>query len=586
MTLFESFGLKPDIMKALEEKGFTVPTPIQEKAIPALLEKETDMIALAQTGTGKTAAFGLPLLQKANFETRKIQALVLCPTRELCMQTFEEMKLFSKYIPNAFITAIYGGTSIQQQIRDLKRGVHIIIATPGRLMDVIERGLVDFTSLTTVVLDEADEMLNMGFKEDIVSILSHTPDNKNTWLFSATMPNEIRGIVKQFMEKPVEIKAGGENKTAVNIHHHYYVVRSHEKYNALKRIVDFHPDIYGLIFCRTKAETQEIAEHLIKDGYNADSLHGDLSQPQRDTVMKRFREKSLQILVATDVAARGIDVNDISHVIQYTLPDDTEVYTHRSGRTARAGKTGDSIVLITPRESFRIRELERLTGSRFKASLVPTGYQVCEAQMMHIIDSMIKTPVNEQEIAPFMSIITEKLGDISREELVKRVASIEFNRFLNYYKDAPNLNYNSEEKRVNNTVRFFIGVGTMDGLEKTDLIKLIASVSGLQFAEVRRVEIERSFSFFETDKNHSEKVLKSFVNFKHNGRTVRVEITEKKADRERNREGGGKREGFVKREGYGKREGGESRGGGGRRERGSYGSDKPRSGGSGFKKRR
>lgn len=487
MTTFETLGLQEPILKGIQDLGFIAPTPIQEKAIPVLLGGDRDFVGLAQTGTGKTAAFGLPLLQQIDIKQRHPQGLILCPTRELCLQITNDLKNFSKHLGDVSIVAVYGGSSIVQQLRDLKRGVHIVVATPGRLLDIIERKAVNFANVRYVVLDEADEMLNMGFQEDINNILSNTPEEKTTWLFSATMPQEVRRIAQKYMSDPFELTVGNKNSGNANIEHEYYVVRPREKYAALKRIVDYNPEIFGIIFTRTKIESQEIAESLIRDGYNADALHGDLTQQQRDKVMKRFREKSLQVLVATDVAARGIDVDNVTHVINYELPDDVENYTHRSGRTARAGKSGISIAIITGRDTGKIRQIERVIGKKFTKVDVPDGFAVCEKQLFGLVHKVHNVVVNEEQIEPYLERIFEEFASMTKEEIIKRFASLEFNQFLEYYQDAPDLNVKEErrsaeggERRSSNGkfTRLFINLGSVDDFTRGDMLRYLCDKIG------------------------------------------------------------------------------------------------------------
>ncbi|TNE73759.1 DEAD/DEAH box helicase [bacterium] len=433
---FESFGLNAPILEAIKAKGFENPTPIQSKAIPFLLENQSDLIALAGTGTGKTAAFGLPLLEKLDRDSQDVQSVILCPTRELCIQITNELQSFAENLPKTWILAVYGGSSIRDQIRSLRKGVQIIVATPGRLMDLMERGEADISNVKHVVLDEADEMLDMGFKDDIDSILSQTPSEKNVWLFSATFPKEVERIARTYMKEPAEITIGSKNEAQKNIEHAVYLIHEKDRYNALKRLLDYYPEIYGMIFCRTRLETQQIAEKLIKDGYPSASLHGDLSQAQRDQVMRSFREKNVTILVATDVAARGIDVDSVTHVIHYNLPDDIESYTHRSGRTGRAGKTGISMALVNTREKGKIFAIERQTGLKLNFGEIPDGSAICEKQLYAMIEKMVNVTVNESEIEPFMSLVFAQLSGMTKEELIKRFVSIEFNRFIEYYRHA------------------------------------------------------------------------------------------------------------------------------------------------------
>lgn len=437
---FNEFGLKDELLQAVEDLGYVTPTPVQLEAIPVLISGDTDFVGLAQTGTGKTAAFGLPLLQLVDFDDRNIQGLVLCPTRELCLQITDDLLGYAKHFKRAFIEPVYGGSSISNQIKQLRRGAHIVVATPGRLIDLLERRALSLDNLRYVVLDEADEMLNMGFQEDIDRIFEFASAEKKTWLFSATMPNQVARIASNYMTNPVEITCGRKNTNATNIEHVYFTVRNDTRYLALKRIIDFNPDIYGLVFCRTRRETQEVAEFLGKDGYSAEALHGDLSQAQRDSTMRKFRDKTLQLLVATDVAARGIDVDNITHVIHYNLPDDPEQYTHRSGRTARAGRSGVSMALVTSSEMRKLRFIEQLTTMKFKQEKVPTGEEVCDKQLLSLVDKMRKTDVDPKAITRFMPSILASLEDLSREDIIARFVSSEFNRFFDYYKNAADLN--------------------------------------------------------------------------------------------------------------------------------------------------
>lgn len=577
MTTFETLGLQEPILKGIQDLGFIAPTPIQEKAIPVLLGGDRDFVGLAQTGTGKTAAFGLPLLQQLDIKQRHPQGLILCPTRELCLQITNDLKNFSKHLGDVSIVAVYGGSSIVQQLRDLKRGVHIVVATPGRLLDIIERKAVNFTNVRYVVLDEADEMLNMGFQEDINNILSNTPDEKTTWLFSATMPQEVRRIAQKYMSDPFELTVGNKNSGNVNIEHEYYVVRPRDKYAALKRIVDFNPEIFGIIFTRTKIESQEIAESLIRDGYNADALHGDLTQQQRDKVMKRFREKSLQVLVATDVAARGIDVDNVTHVINYELPDDVENYTHRSGRTARAGKSGVSIAIISGRDVGKIRQIERVIGKKFTKVEVPDGFAVCEKQLFGLVHKVHNVVVNEEQIEPYLERIFEEFAAMSKEEIIKRFASLEFNQFLEYYQDAPDLNVKEErrsleggtDRRSNNGkfTRLFINLGSVDDFTRGDMLRYLCDTSGVRGNKIGRIDLKGVYSFFEVENDVVEKFQQTFKKAEYNGRSVRIEMSQ---DGDKRRSGGSRPP----------REGGSS---GRRWEGSSAGSGAGRSGG--FKKR-
>ncbi|PUZ26027.1 ATP-dependent RNA helicase [Chitinophaga parva] len=576
MTTFESLGLQEDILKAVTDLGFVSPTPIQEKAIPVLLGGDRDFVGLAQTGTGKTAAFGLPLLHQLNVKLRAPQGLVLCPTRELCLQIANDLKNFSKYLGDVSIVAVYGGASIVQQLREIKRGAHIIVATPGRLLDIIDRGAINFDNVRYAILDEADEMLNMGFQEDINNILSKTPEEKTTWLFSATMPQEVRRIAQKYMEDPFELTVGTKNSGNVNIEHEYYVVRPRDKYAALKRIVDYNPDIFGIIFTRTKAESQEIAESLIRDGYNADSLHGDLTQQQRDKVMKRFRERGLQVLVATDVAARGIDVDSVTHVINYELPDDVENYTHRSGRTGRAGKSGVSIAIITARDTGKIRQLERVTGKKFTKSEVPDGFAVCEKQLFALVHKVHNVTVNDEQIDPYLERIYEEFQDMSKEELIKRFASLEFNEFLAYYENAEDLNVKAERRvegdgnsmSFRNTGRFtrlFINLGSVDDFNRGDMLRYLCDNTGLKGNKIGRIDLKGVYSFFEVENDSLEQVQNAFKDLNYNGRSVRIEMSQD-GDKRSGGGGGGYRGGNNRSYGggdrkrsYGDREGGARR---------------------------
>jgi len=566
MNPFIELGIRHDIVNAISELGFENPTPIQEQSIPVLLTGSNDFVGLAQTGTGKTAAFGLPLLELLDFEENYPQALILCPTRELCLQITNDIKNYAKKMGNVNVVAVYGGASIVDQLRQIKRGVQIVVATPGRMLDIINRKAIDFSQVKFVVLDEADEMLNMGFQEDIDSILSTTPATKKTWLFSATMPSEVRRIAKKYMNEPFELTMGEKNTGNVNIEHEYYIVRARDKYAAFKRIVDFNPDIFGIVFCRTKIETQDIAEALIKDGYNADSLHGDLSQQQRDKVMKRYRDRNLQLLIATDVAARGIDVNDVTHVINYSLPDEIENYTHRSGRTARAGKTGVSISIINAKELGKIRQIERGLGKRFVKVEIPTGFDVCEKQLFSIVHKVHSVEVNEQQIEQYLPRIMEEFKDMSKEEFIKRFASIEFNSFLDYYKNAPDLNAPVEEGRrpergddrfaprqnggvsggKSEYTRLFINLGSVDEFNRGDLLGYICNNTKISGRTVGKIDVKGVYSFFEVQHDDVEKVTNGFKDIEFKGRPVRIEISGEGTSEKR--EGGG---GYQRREGGG-----------------------------------
>jgi ATP-dependent RNA helicase DeaD len=586
---FAELGLSDKIIKAITELGYTEPTPIQQQTIPLLLKEKTDVVALAQTGTGKTAAFGLPLLSEMDFSEHKTKALILAPTRELCVQISTDLKKFAKYINGLKVTEVYGGASIEGQIRTIKQGApHIIAATPGRLIDLLKRKVVSLKDVEVLILDEADEMLNMGFKESIDTILEKTPGEKHVWLFSATMPKEVARIASAYMSNPKEISVGKKNEGAANIEHMYYSVQSRDRYPALKRVVDFNPDIYGIIFCRTKIETQEVADAFIKDGYSADTLHGDLSQAQRDFVMKRFRNKNIQLLIATDVAARGLDVKDITHVINYNLPEDIESYTHRSGRTARAGKMGVSISLVTPKDSYKIREIEKMINKSFKRMDVPTGVQVCEKQLFHLVSKIHHIEVNDVEIEAYLPKIMEELKDLSKEDLIKRFISEEFNRFLEYYQQAPDLNKGSERGTSSGMTRFFINLGELDGLHWKFLKDYLADISGITTQHIFNVDVKKSFSFFETEAKNAQSFLQiNDKSLQFNDRKVQIEVS---AGKERS--GGGKSYGGDgERKSYssggGKSYGGGSRGGyGGDRKSGGggYGSGEKKSGGYGGKR--
>ncbi|MEO8774373.1 MAG: DEAD/DEAH box helicase [Gelidibacter sp.] len=537
MNTFQDLGLNDDLLRAITDMGFETPSDVQAKAIPILLEKDTDLVALAQTGTGKTAAFGFPMLQKINIESRTTQGLILSPTRELCLQLTNELKQYGKYCKGFNVVAIYGGASITDQAREVKRGAQIIIATPGRLKDMINRNMVDISKIEYAVLDEADEMLNMGFYEDITDILSHSPQDKNTWLFSATMPKEVSNIAKKFMHSPVEITVGNKNESTSTVSHEYYLVNSRDRYQALKRLADAHPDIFSVIFCRTKRDTQKVAEQLIEDGYSAGALHGDLSQNQRDMVMNSFRKNQIQMLVATDVAARGIDVDNITHVINYQLPDEIETYTHRSGRTGRAGKTGVSIVIVSKSELRKIKSIERIINKSFIKKDIPDGMEICEVQLMSLANKIHTTEINP-EIEKYLTSINALLEDTSKEELIQKFFSVEFTRFFNYYNKSKNLatpesrgsDRDSDSGRDygsgDDSSRFFINVGKKDGYDWMVLKDFLKDILDLGRDDVFKVDVKESFSFFNTEKGLQEKVLAFFTDYKHNGRFVNVEVSE------------------------------------------------------------
>ncbi|MFO0479446.1 MAG: DEAD/DEAH box helicase [Bacteroidota bacterium] len=568
---FQELGLEPMLLKAITEMGFENPTPIQEQTIPQLKDKSSDLVALAQTGTGKTAAFGLPLLSKLDLTSRFTQTLILAPTRELCVQISKDLINYSKYLGGLKVTAVYGGAPIMNQIRDLKTGSQVVVATPGRLIDLIDRKAMDLSHVDLVVLDEADEMLNMGFKDDLDLILSNTPPTKNTWLFSATMPREVERIASKYMESPLEISVGKKNQGADTIQHIYYTVNQRDRYAALKRIADFYPDIFGIVFCRTKAETQEVADNLIKDGYNADAIHGDLSQAQRDLVMKRFRSRTLQMLVATDVAARGIDVNNVTHVINYNLPEEAENYTHRSGRTGRAGKSGIAIAIVTPREQGKIKDIERIMGNRFIKADVPDGVAVCEKQLFHLVTKLHEVEVKDEEIEKYLPKIYNELKDLSKEELIKRFISEEFNRFYNYYQNSQDLNLGNDGGNNGKTTRFFVNMGVLDGFNKNSIKDFLVEISKVQARMIFNIDVKNSFSFFETENKFTDTLLslnKAGIEF--NGRRISFEVSKAKSSGgygEKRSYGGGSREDGQRRSYNGGERNGErkSYGGGERR---------------------
>ena len=514
MNTFLNLGIEKHLLNAINDLGFETPSEIQQKTIPKLLSTECDLVALAQTGTGKTAAFGFPMLQKIDIKSRTTQGLILSPTRELCLQITNELKLYGKYCNGLNVTAIYGGASITDQAKNIKRGSQIIVATPGRMKDMISRRLVDISKIDYAVLDEADEMLNMGFFEDIKSILSHTPENKSTWLFSATMPKEVSLIAKKFMFSPTEITVGHKNTGSKNVSHEFYVVASRDRYPALKRLADANPEIFAVIFCRTKRETQKVAEKLIEDGYNAGALHGDLSQNQRDLVMKSFRNKQIQMLVATDVAARGIDVDDNTHVINYQLPDEIETYTHRSGRTGRAGKNGISIVIITKSEARKIKAIEKIIQKQFEKKEIPDGIQICEIQLKSLAQKIHKTEVN-QEIENYLEEINKLFENLTKEEIIKKFFSVEFSRFFNYYAKAKNLNspndLKSAEKYNSNSIRFFINIGKKDGFDWMSLKDFLRDSLELGQDDIFKVDVKDSFSFFNSETKNLAKILEFFI---------------------------------------------------------------------------
>lgn len=581
MSSFATLGLSGEIIESVSKLGFETPTPIQEKVIPLLLSGGTDIVALAQTGTGKTAAFGLPLIELCDPSSRQTQALILAPTRELCMQITQDLTNFAKGVKPLNIVAVYGGASIVEQIRKLKVGAQIIVATPGRLMDLIDRQAVRLNTLLFTVLDEADEMLNMGFQEDIDTILESTPIEKNVWLFSATMPKEVRQIASNYMTEPVEVTVGSKNQSNENIEHQYMVISDRERYLALKRVVDFHPDIFGVVFCRTKLDTQDVAERLIKDGYNADALHGDLSQAQRDKVMRSFKNKSLQILVATDVAARGIDVSNITHVIHMNMPDEIEYYTHRSGRTARAGKKGVSIALVNKREVGKIAQIERVIQTKFAKKLVPTGAEVCQKMLLGLVHRLREVQIAEDEIADLLPSVYEELMPLSKEEIIKRFTSLEFNHLLDYYRGAPDLNQTFSAKpssgkedafRNENYVtgdRLFISLGKMDGFDKSKMVSFICGRCRILNRQLGKIILKDAYSFVEVEKSMTDMVREALHGVEFKGRLVRVEITgEEDNGSSRGSKGGGGGKGRSGGGGYG--------GGGNRFEKGGSGERRDR----------
>ena len=562
MKTFEDLGVAPELLRAIREMGFEQPMPIQEMVIPHLLEMPGDVVGLAQTGTGKTAAFGLPLLQRIDASSDDAQALIIAPTRELCLQIAGDLADFSKYQDNIRILPVYGGSSIESQIKALRKGVQVIVATPGRLIDLIKRGEVKLLHVHTVILDEADEMLNMGFLEDIEEILTHVPQDRKMLMFSATMPKEIAGIAKKFMHDPVEFVAGNKNEGAKNVRHIYYMVKAQDKYLALKRIADNNPDIYGIIFCRTRKETQEIADKLIHDGYNADCLHGDLSQQQRDLAMKKFRDHVTHLLVATDVAARGLDVDDLTHVINYGLPDDVAVYTHRSGRTGRANKTGVSIAIIHSREKSRLREIEKIIGKEFEYRKVPTPEHIIEKQLYHLADNIERVEVDETQIDKYMPGVRKKLEWLSEEDLLKRVLSLEFNRLLAYYRDMPDIDLNENDKgrrdkgdradrprrekkdKDRRTAdagmeRIMVNIGKSEGFFPGNLMELVnRNISGPK-PEIGRIDLLPGYTLFDVRKDDARRVIDALRNADFFGRTVRAEVA---TDRDYAREAKDRRE--------------------------------------------
>ncbi len=547
MITFEELGIDERLVRATADLGYVTPTPIQEQSIPILLSGTKDFVGLAQTGTGKTAAFGIPLLQLVDIKEKYPQALVVCPTRELCMQIVKEVELFKKYMPGMQVVAVYGGTSISLQIRDLKRGVQIVVATPGRLIDLIERKAIDLARIKYIVLDEADEMLNMGFRDDIEFILKNTPVKESTWLFSATMPSEVKQVSKRYMNSPVEITVGKMNTANVNIDHQYYVTQAQHRYDTLKRIIDFNPGIYGIVFTRTKLDAQDLAEKLTREGYDIDALHGDLTQGQRDKVMGQFRDKTLQLLIATDVAARGIDVTGITHVINFELPDDMEVYTHRSGRTGRAGLSGISISIVHAREVFKLRSLERLINATINRMDIPSGKDVCRKQFFHFMDKLLQADISHGDYETYVPMLEEKFAGISKEDVLKRVAAMEFDRFLKYYENAEDLNIRDDKRprrdvkdfgvdqgRRRDTsgrefggsggdyMRLFVNLGTKDGFYKASFLQFILDMSELKKEVLGRVDMKDMNSWIEVDRSVASKMIKAIDGKTYKGRRIRM----------------------------------------------------------------
>ncbi|TAE08427.1 MAG: DEAD/DEAH box helicase [Bacteroidetes bacterium] len=547
MVTFDELGLDEKLVQATSDLGYVNPTTIQEKAIPVLLSGTKDFIGLAQTGTGKTAAFGLPLLQLTDPSRKLPMSLVVCPTRELCMQIVNELELFKKHLKGVNVVAVYGGTSIGAQIRDIKRGVQIVVATPGRLIDLIERKAIQLEEIEYVVLDEADEMLNMGFQEDIEFILKNTPKRESTWLFSATMPPEIRKVSKRYMKEPIEVTVGKVNEANKSIDHQYYVTAAHHRYETLKRLIDFNPGIYGIIFTRTKADAQEVAEKLTREGYDIDALHGDLTQGQRDKVMGQFRDKSLQLLIATDVAARGIDVQGITHVINYELPDDVEVYTHRSGRTGRAGLTGICLSIVHSREIYKLRQIEKIVQNQFHKLEIPTGKDVCRKQFYFFMDKLLKVDISHGDYQTYVPMLQEKFADVTKEEILTRLAAMEFDRFLRYYENAGDLNVREDKRNARagdkdqgrsrgkqdgggrknysvdgNYKRLFVNLGTKDGFYKASFLQFILDMSDLRKDVLGRIDMKEMNSWVEVDASAATQMIKNIDGKNYRGRRIRM----------------------------------------------------------------
>ena len=547
MNNFKNLGIEQKLIESISELGFENPTPVQEKAIPLVLNDRSDLIALAQTGTGKTAAFGLPSIQQIDLKNKNIQTIVLCPTRELCIQISKDLISYSKFLKAIKITPVYGGASIENQIKAIRKGTHIIVGTPGRTKDLIKRKVLNFKSVNRVVLDEADEMLSMGFKDDLDFILDTTSENRQTLLFSATMSKEVRSISKRFMNDANEITVEKLNSGSKNVEHHIYNVSSRDKYATLKRISDFNPEIYGIVFCRTRRETKDIASKFINDGYSADAIHGDLSQSQRDDVMSRFRDKTIQMLIATDVAARGLDVNSLTHVINYSLPDDPEVYTHRSGRTGRAGNKGISVVISNSRESRKIKSIENKSQIKFLKKDVPSGKDICSKQLFKLIEKIEKVKVDEKQISPFLPDIYEKLNWLSREDLIKHFVSAEFNRFLDYYKksrdiksdngtDNKSKDFSKSRRRSKDFENLSVNVGRKQGITPIELISLVNRITKSNEIEIGSIDIRQSYTIFEIDKTITKSLIKSSSKLDHNGVDLKVTVSKEKIEKKYNRE--------------------------------------------------
>ncbi len=545
---FSEIKINDNIKKSLLELNFITTTKIQTEAIPFLLENNTDLIGLAQTGTGKTAAFGIPIIQKIIIKENHTQSIILCPTRELCIQITKDFEKFSKYI-NIKIDPVYGGTDIKSQIKSLSKGNHIIVGTPGRVIDLIKRKKINLEKINTVVMDEADEMLNMGFKKDIDTILEKTPKNKQTLLFSATMPKDVLKISKNYMKKPHIIEVAKRNEGAKNITHSYHIVGSRQKYSALRRVCDFNPTIYGIVFCRTRRECKEVSSKLMQDGYNADALHGDLSQSQRDYVMQKFRQKNLEILVATDVAARGLDVDDITHIINYNLPDDNEVYIHRSGRTARANKKGNSIIIATDRNLKKIKAIEKMINKKINLIEIPTGEMICEKQLLNLINKVIDSPVDKQ-IDKYLPSITDKLEHLDKETLIKHFVSVEFNRFLSFYKNSPNLKIKEQHELHEKTsgvktARFHMNIGKKNGVGAQHILGLLNDKIQKRNVFIGKIDIFKSFCFFEIDQEYKSEIPKKLNNIKWRGVKLKIEIAKEFSQKPKSKSKKKKKKNFI-----------------------------------------